>query len=72
MGAEPVLVDDEPVGHVTSAGWGASVERSIAYAWIPRELEVGREVAIRYVDRTLGGLIVEEPLFDPRGLRLRA
>jgi glycine cleavage system aminomethyltransferase T/glycine/D-amino acid oxidase-like deaminating enzyme len=72
MGAEPVEIDDEPVGFVTSAGWGASVERSIAYAVLPRELEVGDEVDIRYFDRTLHGHIAEDTLFDAAGERLRS
>jgi glycine cleavage system aminomethyltransferase T len=71
MGAEPVEVDGEPVGFVTSAGWGATVGRSIAYAWAPRKLVTGDEVAIRYFDRTLHGHVADEPLFDPQGARLR-
>jgi glycine cleavage system aminomethyltransferase T len=72
MGAEPVEIDDEPVGFVTSAGWGASVERSIAYAVLPRDLEVGDEVDVRYFDRTLHGHVAPDTLFDPTGERIRA
>ena len=72
MGAEPVLVDREPVGYVTSAGWGASIERSIAYAWVPRSIGPGASVAIAYFDRMLPARVTEEPLFDPTGARLRA
>jgi glycine cleavage system aminomethyltransferase T len=72
MGAEPVEVDGEPVGFVTSAGWGASIERSIAYAWLPRGLDEGAEISVRYFDRTLHGRIVPTTLFDPGGGRLRA
>jgi glycine cleavage system aminomethyltransferase T/glycine/D-amino acid oxidase-like deaminating enzyme len=72
MGGEPVLVDGEPVGYVTSAGWGASLGRSIAYARVPRALYVGAAVTIRYFDRTLPGALADEPLFDPGGERLRA
>jgi glycine cleavage system aminomethyltransferase T/glycine/D-amino acid oxidase-like deaminating enzyme len=72
MGAEPVEVDGEPVGFITSAGWGATIERSIAYAVVPRELTTGEEVDVRYFDRTLHGRVVDEPLFDPAGARIRA
>ena len=72
MGAEPVLVDGEAVGFVTSAGWGASVERSIALAWLPRSLETGDVVAIAYFDRMLPAQVADEPLFDTSGERLRA
>ena len=72
MGAEPVLVDGEAVGFVTSAGWGASVGRSIALAWLPRSLDTGDAVAIAYFDRMLPARVADEPLFDPSGERLRA
>jgi glycine cleavage system aminomethyltransferase T len=72
MGAEPVEVDGEPSGFVTSAGWGPTVERSIAYAWLPRGLAQGTEVDVRYFDRTLHGQIAETTLFDPDGRRVRS
>jgi glycine cleavage system aminomethyltransferase T len=72
MGAEPVELDGEPVGFVTSAGWGPSVERSVAYAWLPRGLATGTEVDIRYFDRTLHGRIAPTTLFDPEGRRVRS
>jgi len=72
MGAEPVEVGGESVGFVTSAGWGPTVERSIAYAWLPRGLAHGTEVDVRYFDRTLHGRIAEATLFDPDGRRVRS
>jgi glycine cleavage system aminomethyltransferase T len=71
MGSEPVEVDGEPVGFVTSAGWGATIERSVAYAVLPRALEIGDELDVRYFDRTLHGHVAEPTLFDPAGARLR-
>ena len=35
LGNEPVRVDGEVVGRVTSGGYGFAVERSIAYAYLP-------------------------------------
>jgi len=72
MGAEPVEVDGEPVGFVTSAGWCPTVERSIAYAWLPRGLATGTEVDVRYFDGTLHGRVAETTLFDPHGTRVRS
>jgi glycine cleavage system aminomethyltransferase T len=72
MGGEPVLVGDEAVGYVTSAGWGASVGESIAYAWLPRDLETGATLDVHYLDRVLPARIADEPRFDPAGERLRA
>ena len=72
MGAEPVEVDGESVGFVTSAGWGPTVELSITYAWLPRELARGTEVDVRYFDRTLHGRIAPTTLFDPDRRRVRS
>ncbi len=71
MGGEPVLVDDEVVGYVTSAAWGPSVEGSIAYAWLDAGLEIGARVEVAYFERTLLARIETEPRFDPLGERLR-
>ena len=37
LGSEPVPVDGEITGRVTSGGYGYTVERSIAYAYVPAE-----------------------------------
>ncbi|MEP7059814.1 MAG: glycine cleavage T C-terminal barrel domain-containing protein, partial [Actinomycetota bacterium] len=71
MGGEPVLLDEEPVGYVTSAGYGPSVGRSIAYAWLPTDLQEGAQLTIAYFDRVLPAIVAAEPLFDPEGARLR-
>ena len=41
LGNEPVRVGDEVVGRVTSGGYGYTVERSIAYAYLPAACEPG-------------------------------
>lgn len=72
MGKEPVLDDGEPVGYVTSAAWGFTVERAIAYAWLPAALTTpGTEVEIGYFDERLPYVVTAEPLFDPAMTRLR-
>src|SRR5712691_8275564 len=37
LGSEPVRIDGVPVGRVTSGGYGYTVGRSIAYAYVPAE-----------------------------------
>ena len=71
MGGEPVFVGDDPVGYTTSATYGPSVQRSIAYAWVPASLAIGDRVGIRYFAATLPATVADEPLFDPKGERLR-
>ncbi|MBV9844657.1 MAG: GcvT family protein [Kutzneria sp.] len=73
MGSEPVYRDEHRVGYVTSAGYGHTVGRSIAYAWLPAELvRPGEAVHIGYFDARLPATVAEEPLFDPGMARLRS
>ena len=72
LGNEPVRVGDEIVGRVTTGGYGYTVERSIAYAYLPPEhAEPGTEVAVEIFGRWIDGVVAEEPLLDPAGARIR-
>ena len=55
----------------TPCQWTA-VGRSIAYAYLPGEHEVGTEVAVEIFGRWVEGEVASEPLFDPAGQRIRA
>jgi len=72
LGSEPVRVGDELVGRVTSGGYGYTVGRSIAYAYLPAGHEVGEEVAVEIFGEWVPGEIAAEPLYDPTGERIRA
>ena len=66
-------MDGEVLGRVTSGGYGYSVERSIAYAYVPAgAAEPGRDVEVEIFGEWVGGRIAEEPLWDPAGERIRA
>ncbi len=72
MGKEPVWVDGRPAGYVTSAAFGYTVARSIAYAWLPAEAAVeGRPVEVEYFGERLRAVVAAEPLFDREMARLR-
>jgi 4-methylaminobutanoate oxidase (formaldehyde-forming) len=71
LGNEPVRVDGRVLGRVTSGGYGYSVERSIAYAYLPAEVEVGTPVDVDIFGEWVAGEVAREPLFDPRGERVR-
>ena len=73
LGNEPVRVDADVVGRVTSGGYGYTVERSIAYAYLPASLAVpGTAVAIEIFGRWVDGEVATEPLFDQAGERIRS
>ncbi len=73
LGNEPVRVDGEICGRVTTGGYGYTVGRSIAYAYLPPErVEAGTEVAVEIFGSWIEGEVAAEPLFDPKGERIRA
>ena len=57
---------------MTSGGYGYTVERSIAYAYLPPEHEPGTAVEVEIFGRWVEGEVASEPLFDPKGERVRA
>jgi glycine cleavage system aminomethyltransferase T/glycine/D-amino acid oxidase-like deaminating enzyme len=71
LGNEPVRVSGEVCGRVTSGGYGYTVQRSIAYAYLPAEIQIGAELEVDIFGRWVGGEVAREPLFDPDGDRMR-
>ena len=72
LGSEPVRVDGDVVGRVTSGGYGYTVERSIAYAYLPAAaVETGRTVEVEIFGEWVAGEVAEEPLWDAKGERIR-
>jgi len=72
LGNEPVRIDGEIAGRVTTGGYGYTVERSIAYAYLPPEAsEPGTAVEVEIFGRWVEGEVASEPLFDPKGERVR-
>ncbi len=72
LGSEPVRVGERLVGRVTSGGYGYTVGRSIAYAYLPvADAEPGTGVAVEIFGEWVEGRVAAEPLYDPEGARLR-
>jgi 4-methylaminobutanoate oxidase (formaldehyde-forming) len=73
LGNEPVAVDGRVVGRVTSGGYGYTVGRSIAYAYLPVESSApGTAVDVEIFGEWVEGEVAREPLFDADGGRVRA
>jgi glycine cleavage system aminomethyltransferase T/glycine/D-amino acid oxidase-like deaminating enzyme len=72
LGNEPVRVEGEIVGRVTSGGQGFSVEKSIAYAYLPPEAGIGTRGAVEVFGRWVGFEVTREPLYDPGNERVRS
>ncbi|TMD70827.1 MAG: FAD-dependent oxidoreductase [Chloroflexi bacterium] len=72
LGSEPVRIEGNIVGRVTSGGYGYTVGQSIAYAYIPAGCPVDTSVEVDIFGRWVGGHIAKEPLYDPAGARVRS
>jgi glycine cleavage system aminomethyltransferase T/glycine/D-amino acid oxidase-like deaminating enzyme len=72
LGNEPVRLDGEICGRVTSGGYGFAVARSIAYAYLPPERSrPGARVEVDVFGEWIGASVEREPLYDPSGERIR-
>ncbi|MEO3754961.1 FAD-dependent oxidoreductase [Streptomyces sp. B6B3] len=74
LGGEPVRLPGETAaaGYVTSAGYGATVGRTVAYAWLPAAAaDPGTAVHVEYFGEKVPATVREEPLVDPEMARLR-
>jgi glycine cleavage system aminomethyltransferase T/glycine/D-amino acid oxidase-like deaminating enzyme len=71
LGHEPVFLDGRPAGYVTSAAFGHTIGRPIAYAWLPASAGVGTSVEIEYFGRRIPATVTAEPLVDPEMIRIR-
>jgi dimethylglycine oxidase len=71
LGKEPVLREGEPIGYVTSAAFGYTVGKPIAYAYLPCWVYEGDPVEIEYFGKRIRATVTREPLFDPEMRRLR-
>ncbi len=72
MGKEPILDGDSVIGYVTSANFGHTIGKPIAYGYLPiSHTEPGTKVDILYFGDRLSGTVAKEPLYDPPGSKLK-
>ncbi len=73
LGSEPVRVDGEITGRITSGGYGFRVGRSLAFAYLPAATaDFDRRVEVEVFGEWIGATVVTDPAWDPRGDRIRA
>ncbi len=70
LGKEPVHVGGAVAGYITSASYGYTLGRCVAYAWLP-PLAAGTGVQIEYFGEKVSATVRDEPLFDPEMNRIR-
>jgi len=74
LGKEPIREEGgRIVGWVASGGYGYSVGQSIVYAYLPMECaKTGTQLEIEFFGDPVGATVVQSPLWDPKGERIRA
>ena len=72
VGKEPLLDGADPLGYVTSAGYGATLGESILYGYLPAPVsEPGTTLAVHSAGADHPVTVVTEPRFDPDMARLK-
>ena len=71
-GDEPVYKDNELVGYVTSGGYGAWSKQHIALAYLKSEaIEDKTNYQVELLGEMKSAKLLTEPLYDPKGLKMR-
>jgi len=72
LGKEPIRSGDKIVGWVASGGFGYSVNKSIAYAYLPMEYaKVGTALQVECFGEQVGAEVAQAVLWDPKAERIR-
>jgi glycine cleavage system aminomethyltransferase T len=74
LGNEPVRGDGRIVARITSGGLGYSVRESLAFAYVPTEIEESgaTTLQVEVFGEWVGATISDSPRWDPAGERIRA
>jgi 4-methylaminobutanoate oxidase (formaldehyde-forming) len=73
MGNEPIFMNNQVIGRIKSAGQGYTINKAIAYAYLPVEhTKVGTDIAVEMFGVKQQGQIAAEPLFDPKGQKIKS
>ena len=72
-GDEPVWIDGQALGWVTSGGYAHAAGASIALAYVPKELaQSDAPMSVEILGQQIAAKILAEPIFDPQGLVMRS
>jgi len=72
-GDEAIFLNDEPVGYVTSGGFGPVVQQHIALGYVNCDAyHPGKQYAVEILGQLRDAVLQTEPLYDPTGSRMRA
>lgn len=73
MGKEPIRAEGNTIGWVASGGFGYSVAKSIAYAYLPMAYsKPGTKLEIECFGEQVGAEVTQNVLWDPKNERIKA
>lgn len=73
LGKEPILDGETVLGYVTSANYGYSVRKSIAYGYLPIDYaKPGTKVEVLFFNKRYAATVQKEPLYDPENRQLKS
>lgn len=71
-GDEAIFLDGEPVGYVTSGGFGPASEQHIALGYVNCDAyRPGGQYAVEVLGQLRPAVLQEQPLYDPSGSKMR-
>jgi 4-methylaminobutanoate oxidase (formaldehyde-forming) len=72
VSGEAIIADDRVVGFTTSANFGHTVGKPIAYGFLPIELSDRRDFVIEVYGEPIAATRHDRPLYDPDNIRLKS
>ncbi len=73
LGYEPIFSNGDCIGHVTTANYGYSLGKFIAYAYLPLAYtQVGTKLEMQHDGYRFAVTVCDDPLYDPKMVRLKA
>ena len=70
---EAVMKDGKSIGYITSGGFAHYVKKSVAYSYLDKEiLKTNEKLKVEINGDFYNCSIINEPLYDPRGTKMRS
>jgi len=70
---EAVVKDGKSIGYITSGGYAHYVKKSIAYSYLDEKiLKMNEKFQVEINGNFYDSTIIKEPLYDPRGTKMRS
>jgi dimethylglycine dehydrogenase len=72
-GDECIWHNSQPVGRVTSGGWGHRLEKSLAFGYVQADLAVpGIKMEVEILEERRPAVVIKTPCYDPENTKVRS